>query len=341
MSVPRATLRIQLHRHFTFADAMALVGYFAALGISHLYASPIMTARPGSTHGYDSIDLETINPELGGENGLRSLVHELRKHDMGLILDIVPNRMAVGHRNAWWMDVLARGQTSRYAKYFDIVWDAANLRGKVLLPVLGRPYGDALKAGDITLRRDAAGVPIIGYFDHTFPLADASIETISNKSKDAFDGTTTAGREQLHTFWNGKTTGSHGGVRATTKSIGGAFSKSTTSPLSASRMTRSLRRFTRWSFGFMPKDGSTACASTTSTGSLSRKPIVGSFGRVSRNSSADAPRIAGTKKRTSSSKRFWLPTKRCPKLGKPTAPPVMTLWMTSMLSSRMRQASSH
>jgi (1->4)-alpha-D-glucan 1-alpha-D-glucosylmutase len=200
VSVPRATLRIQLHRHFTFADAMALVGYFAALGISHLYASPIMTARPGSTHGYDSIDVETINPELGGENGLRSLVHELRKHDMGLILDIVPNHMAVGNGNAWWVDVLARGQTSRYAKYFDIVWDAgdANLRGKVLLPVLGRPYGDALQAGEITLRRDAAGVPIIGYFDHAFPLADASIETIGSKSQDSFDGATGAGREQLH-----------------------------------------------------------------------------------------------------------------------------------------------
>ena len=200
MSVPRATLRIQLHRHFTFADAMALVGYFAALGISHLYASPIMTARPGSTHGYNSIDVETINPELGGENGLRSLVHELRKHDMGLILDIVPNHMAVGNGNAWWVDVLARGQTSRYAKYFDIVWDAgdANLRGKVLLPVLGRPYGDALQAGEITLRRDAAGVPIIGYFDHAFPLADASIETIGSKSQDSFDGATGAGREQLH-----------------------------------------------------------------------------------------------------------------------------------------------
>src|SRR5262249_3266002 len=117
MSVPRATLRIQFHKHFTFADAADLVGYFAALGVSHLYASPIMTARPGSSHGYDAIDVKTINPELGGEDGLRTLVQKLRRHGMGLILDIVPNHMAVGNGNTWWTDVLAHGQASRYAKY--------------------------------------------------------------------------------------------------------------------------------------------------------------------------------------------------------------------------------
>jgi (1->4)-alpha-D-glucan 1-alpha-D-glucosylmutase len=200
MSVPRATLRIQFHKQFTFADATVLVSYFAALGVSHLYASPIMTARPGSTHGYDIIDVETINPELGGEHGLRTLVRELRKHEMGLILDIVPNHMAVGNGNAWWMDVLARGQASYYAKYFDIDWEPSdpNLRGKVLLPVLGRPYGEALEAGEISLRQNAAGVPIINYFDHTFPLTDASIEGIKGGSRDAFNAITAADREQLH-----------------------------------------------------------------------------------------------------------------------------------------------
>jgi (1->4)-alpha-D-glucan 1-alpha-D-glucosylmutase len=200
MSVPRATLRIQFHKHFTFADAAAVVSYFAALGISHLYASPIMTARPGSTHGYDTIDATAINPELGGEDGLRNLVHELRRHAMGFVVDIVPNHMAVGSGNAWWMDVLARGQRSRYAKYFDIDWEPSDphLRGKVLLPVLGRPYGDALTAGEIALRRDAAGLPIIGYFDHTFPLAEASIAALSDRSFETFDAATAAGRERLH-----------------------------------------------------------------------------------------------------------------------------------------------
>jgi (1->4)-alpha-D-glucan 1-alpha-D-glucosylmutase len=200
MSMPRATLRIQFHKNFTFADATALVRYFAALGVSHLYASPIMTARPGSTHGYDTIDVETINPELGGEDGLRILVRELRRHEMGLILDIVPNHMAVGDGNAWWIDVLARGRASHYAEYFDIDWEPSDphLRGKVLLPVLGRPYGEALGAGEISLRQNAAGVPIINYFDRTFPLADASIEEVKDGSPAVFNAATAAGREQLH-----------------------------------------------------------------------------------------------------------------------------------------------
>jgi (1->4)-alpha-D-glucan 1-alpha-D-glucosylmutase len=200
MTVPRATLRIQFHKRFTFADAQPLVSYFAALGVSHLYASPIMTARPGSTHGYDVVDAGAINPELGGEDGLRALVHELRKHQMGLILDIVPNHMAVGAGNAWWTDVLACGRHSRYAKYFDIDWDSSDLdlRGKVLLPVLGQPYGDALNAGEILLRRDMAGVPVVRYFDHTFPLAGASVEAINTGEFDAFNAATADGRAGLH-----------------------------------------------------------------------------------------------------------------------------------------------
>ena len=180
MSAPRATMRLQLHRGFTFADAGALLPYFAALGVSHLYASPIMTARPGSMHGYDTIDPTRVNPELGGEEELRRLVDELRRHEMGLIVDIVPNHMAVGSDNAWWMDVLARGRDSRYAEYFDIDWapDNPHLRGKVLLPILGRPYGEALAAGEITLRGDNAGNAFIQYFDHKFPLAAGGLSTL-------------------------------------------------------------------------------------------------------------------------------------------------------------------
>ena len=200
MSAPRATMRLQFNAGFTFADARALLPYFAALGISHLYASPIMTARAGSKHGYDTIDPTLVNPELGGEEELRRLVDELRRHEMGLIVDIVPNHMAVGSDNAWWMDVLARGRDSRYAKYFDIDWapDNPHLRDKVLLPILGRPYGEALAAGEMTLHGDT----FIQYFDHKFPLAagglDLAGEPSSLSSASAFDPASSAGRERLH-----------------------------------------------------------------------------------------------------------------------------------------------
>ncbi len=173
MSAPRATMRLQFHRGFTFGHALPLVRYFASLGISHVYASPIMTARPGSMHGYDAIDVTRVNPELGGEEELRRLVRELRGHRLGLIVDIVPNHMAVGNGNAWWMDVLARGRNSRYAKYFDIDWTPSDpeLRGKVLLPILGRPYGEVLGAGELTLRMRESRPPMVKYFDHEFPVA--------------------------------------------------------------------------------------------------------------------------------------------------------------------------
>jgi (1->4)-alpha-D-glucan 1-alpha-D-glucosylmutase len=200
MSAPRATMRLQLHAGFTFADAGALLPYFAAVGVSHLYASPIMTARPGSTHGYDTIDPTRVNPELGGEEGLRRLVAELRRHEMGLIVDIVPNHMAAASGNAWWMEVLARGRDSRYARYFDIDWepDDPHLRGKVLLPILGRPYEEALAAGEIALRGDNAGNAFIQYFDNTFPLAAGALTLCEQASSAASDPASSAGRTRLH-----------------------------------------------------------------------------------------------------------------------------------------------
>ena len=172
---PRATARLQLHRGFPFDAAREQVAYFARLGISHLYASPILTARSGSAHGYDAVDYGSVNPELGGEDGLRRLVAELRRHDMGLIVDIVPNHMAVGnHDNAWWMDVLQWGRESRYAGFFDIDWDVPDpaLHGRVLAPFLGKPYGQALMDGEITLCLDAASAQLYAaYYDHHFPIA--------------------------------------------------------------------------------------------------------------------------------------------------------------------------
>ena len=199
VSLPRATMRLQFHRGFTFADARSLAPYFASLGISHIYASPIMTARPGSPHGYDVVDPTRVNPELGGEVELLRLVEELRRHDLGLIVDIVPNHMAVGSGNRWWMDVLARGRESRYAKYFDIDWNPPNsdLRGKLLLPVLGRPYGEALDGGEITLARgDDASVFIVRYFDHVFPIAAGDLA--ADTALDDFDPAVSQGRARLH-----------------------------------------------------------------------------------------------------------------------------------------------
>jgi (1->4)-alpha-D-glucan 1-alpha-D-glucosylmutase len=159
---PRATLRLQFHKGFTFADAEALVPYFAALGISHLYASPVTQARAGSLHGYDVTDPTVINPELGGEDALKRLVDALRREKLGLIVDIVPNHMAATLENAWWADVLRHGRNSRYARYFDIDWETEDpqLRGKVFLPWLAKPLHEAQRAGDI----DKLGLPKPGAY---------------------------------------------------------------------------------------------------------------------------------------------------------------------------------
>ncbi|MGE5651324.1 MAG: malto-oligosyltrehalose synthase [Bacillota bacterium] len=176
MSIPSSTARLQLHKEFNFEQAAEVVPYYASLGVSHIYASPILTARSGSMHGYDIVDPTHINPELGGEEGLRRLVEHIRAAGMGLILDIVPNHMGVGSENPWWQHVLEWGQGSPYAHWFDIDWQPADesLRGKVMAPFLGKPYGDALGAGEIRLRFDAErGKFHAAYYAHCFPIAPA------------------------------------------------------------------------------------------------------------------------------------------------------------------------
>ena len=117
MSRLRATVRLQFHKDFTFDDALPLVEYYAKLGISHFYASPITTARAGSVHGYDVVDPTRVNPELGGEEALRRLVARLREHGMGLIADFVPNHTNVGgSENAWWLDILEWGRQSQIGR---------------------------------------------------------------------------------------------------------------------------------------------------------------------------------------------------------------------------------
>jgi (1->4)-alpha-D-glucan 1-alpha-D-glucosylmutase len=176
--VPRATYRLQLHGEFTFADATALVPYLHALGISHVYCSPYLRARPGSRHGYDIVDHGELNPEIGSRADFERFVHVLRQHGMGHIVDIVPNHMGVmGADNAWWMDVLEHGRASRYAAFFDIDWSPADrdLANRVLVPVLGAPYGDALTSGDLELRFEAErGAFAIWFHEHRFPLDPAT-----------------------------------------------------------------------------------------------------------------------------------------------------------------------
>ncbi|MEG3191197.1 malto-oligosyltrehalose synthase [Lysobacter sp. D1-1-M9] len=154
---PRATARLQFNAGFTLDDAAATVPYYAALGISHIYASPLLAARAGSSHGYDVIDPGRINPELGGLEALRRLVAALRAHGMGLVLDIVPNHMAASIENPWWRDVLEWGRDSDYADYFDIDWNSpdADLHGRVLVPTLGRERDDILAEGGFHLQLDA------------------------------------------------------------------------------------------------------------------------------------------------------------------------------------------
>ena len=165
--VPVATYRLQLHKGFRFADAIALVPYLAQLGVSHVYASPFLEARPGSMHGYDVVDHNRINPEIGTEAELDKLIETLRRHGMGLIIDIVPNHMGVLQGdNPWWQDVLEKGRASAYAKFFDIDWLRG--RGRLLLPVLGKHYGEALDDGELKLDRKRGR---IAYYDQSFPLS--------------------------------------------------------------------------------------------------------------------------------------------------------------------------
>jgi len=170
----RASYRVQLNGSFDFDAAATIVPYLARLGVSHLYCSPVLSARSGSTHGYDIVDHTRINPELGGEAGFDRLVAALRRHGMGLLFDMVPNHMGVlGADNEWWMDVLENGPSSHYASWFDIDWNPVNvdLTGKVLVPVLGEPYGVVLARGQLSLRFEPPrGGFAVYYFEHRLPI---------------------------------------------------------------------------------------------------------------------------------------------------------------------------
>jgi (1->4)-alpha-D-glucan 1-alpha-D-glucosylmutase len=174
-AIPIATYRVQLTADFDFDAAAGIVAYLKSLGITHLYASPFMKARKGSTHGYDIVDHTELNPELGGEAGFKRLSDALKQHDLGLILDFVPNHVGVHFAdNPWWLDVLEWGPASPHAVSFDIDWDMLpyRARGGVLLPIIGSSYGEGLEKGEIELRYDAGeGSFSAWYFEHRLPIA--------------------------------------------------------------------------------------------------------------------------------------------------------------------------
>jgi (1->4)-alpha-D-glucan 1-alpha-D-glucosylmutase len=178
MNVPIATYRLQLQPEFGFARAADIVSYLSELGISHVYASPVFRARKGSSHGYDCVDPNALNPELGSPDDWTFLVERLRESDMGWLQDIVPNHMAFDADNRMLADVLENGTSSRFHDYFDIYWNhpAKDLKGRVMAPFLGQRYGECLENGDIRIVYDRDGFAAT-YGDLKFPL---HIETYLN-----------------------------------------------------------------------------------------------------------------------------------------------------------------
>jgi (1->4)-alpha-D-glucan 1-alpha-D-glucosylmutase len=174
--IPReilSTYRVQLHKDFPFRRLAELIDYLKELGISHCYLSPFLMARPGSHHGYDITDHSRITPEIGTEEGLENLCNTLQQHEMGIILDFVPNHMGVGSDNRWWMDVMENGRASQYADYFDINWRPfkEELNNKVLLPILSDYYGNVLERGEIQLESDLSkGIFQVCYYEHRYPI---------------------------------------------------------------------------------------------------------------------------------------------------------------------------
>lgn len=171
MQIPSTTYRIQFHAGFNFEAAQAIKDYLAELGVSDLYASPIFTARAGSTHGYDVVNPSEINPELGGQEGFEALVTDLKSRQIGWIQDIVPNHMAFDSQNRMLVDVLENGPDSQYRNFFDIDWNHpyGGIRGRVLAPFLGKFYGDCLESGELQLKYSQDGLSI-NYYSLRFPL---------------------------------------------------------------------------------------------------------------------------------------------------------------------------
>ena len=187
-----------MHARFTFADAEAIVPYLKQLGIGDFYSSPFFEARPGSMHGYDVTRHDRLNPELGGEEGFERFSKTLNDAGLGLLLDIVPNHMGIGNDSHWWQDVLENGRASEYASYFDIDWDPAkpDMWNKLLLPILGKQYGEELESKNIQVHVED-GRAVVKYFDHRMPVAPRTIPRIFPREKDQEFGVPQSFRDVL------------------------------------------------------------------------------------------------------------------------------------------------
>lgn len=171
MKIPMATYRLQFNHSFGFKEAREIVEYLSQLGISSIYASPIFKAREGSLHGYDVVDPNQINPELGSPEDFRELVEELKNRDMGWVQDIVPNHMGYDSQNEILMDILENGGASPYVKFFDIDWNHpyGSMKGRLLAPFLGKLYGESLEDGEIQIKYDENGFTV-NYYNLKFPI---------------------------------------------------------------------------------------------------------------------------------------------------------------------------
>ncbi len=178
--IPVSTYRLQFNHAFTFRDATRIITYLHELGISDIYASPYFMAKKKSLHGYDIVDHNALNPEIGTEEDYRAMIAELKRNDMGQVLDIVPNHMCVDSPdNRWWMDVLENGPSSPHVLYFDIDWVPIKkeLKDKVLIPVLGDQYGNALDSQELRLTFES-GAFFISYYDYKFPVQPHSYAVV-------------------------------------------------------------------------------------------------------------------------------------------------------------------
>ncbi|MGC2193659.1 MAG: malto-oligosyltrehalose synthase [Terriglobales bacterium] len=188
--IPVSTYRLQFNQHLRFNDAKELVPYLHELGITDVYASPLLQAKRGSLHGYDVADPSHLNPELGTNEEFDALVRELQEHGMGLLLDIVPNHMAASSENPWWMDLLEDGPRSAFASHFDVDWHppSRSLENRVLLPILGRPYAQALEGRELRLSYGQSGF-FLSYFDFTLPIATRSYGRLLGYRQDRLERT--------------------------------------------------------------------------------------------------------------------------------------------------------
>ena len=174
---PVATYRVQLHEKFTFTDLEKRLSYLQKLGVTTLYASPTLAATPGSTHGYDGIDPQRINPEIGTVAQLRAISGMLKERGMGWLQDIVPNHLAYHPANPWITDVLEKGHQSRYAGYFDIPGTNELMSGTLMAPFLGKPLVTILEAGELQVAYRHQRL-VLAYYDTRFPLAPHTYATV-------------------------------------------------------------------------------------------------------------------------------------------------------------------